>query len=161
MGDTVRQGKCFIWGTPAEIGPHSRKEYMDIVDSPRAGGKYCALSNTWLLNLDDKTKVRLTSWLVKQRLLGVRCPRVDVKTTNDENYGRALKINERVDRLLELIEQKSPTMGHWVNFYTQNLNIDYYTTYEEMLAWSESTKESEVRFFTEISTRIWPDNNRQ
>ena len=140
MENKNRQGQCFIWGTLAEIRPHSEKENIDIVDSPRAGGEYCALSDTWLLNLDEKTKARLTSWLVKQRLLGIRCPEVEAKTTNDENYGQALKINERADRLLELIELESPTMGYWVDFSTENLNAAYYAIYEKMLAWSESTK---------------------
>ena len=49
-----------------------------------------------------------------------------------------------------------------MNFYTENLNLDYYTTYEKMLAWSESTKESEVLFlleYLEESGRITIDNN--
>lgn len=162
MENKDRQGQCFIWGTRAEIRPHPEKKYIDIVDSPRAGGEYCAFSDTWLLSLDEETKTRLTSWLVKQRLLGVRCPEVDAKTANDENYGLALKINERADRLLKLIELESPTMGYQVNFYTENLNPEYYTIYEKILAWSESTKESEVRFLLEYlqeSGRITIDNN--
>ena len=143
MGNIDRQGKCFIWGTLAEIKDHPQKQGISIVDSPRAGGKY-SLSN-FLPVLDDKKKAHLTSWLVKQRLLGVECPEVDVETIHDENYGQDLSINERANRLLKLIKLKSPAMGQLLNFYTENSNPDYHTTYQEMLAWSESTDASEVR----------------
>lgn len=144
MENIDRAGKCPIWETSAEIKDHPEKQSVVIVDSPRAGGKYC-LSNL-LPELDDKTKARITSWLIKQRSLGVECPKVDAKTINEErSSGRALKINERANRLLELMELKSPVMGYLLNFYTENSNPDYYTTYEEMLAWSESIDVSEVR----------------
>ncbi len=160
MGDSKTLEKCFIWQTPAEIKDHPKKKDIVVVDSPRAGGKYCV--SDLLPKLDDTTKTRLTSWLVKQRSLGVKCPRVDNKMIRDEIHGQALKINERADRLLELIELKSPTIGYWLNYYTENSNPDYYTTYQEMLAWSESTKESEVRFLLKYlaeSNRITNDNN--
>lgn len=143
MENTNGAGQCPIWGTPAEIKDHSEKPGIVIVDSPRAGGKYCV--SDLLPELDNTIKIRLTSWLVKQRLLGVKCPRVDGKTINDENYGRALRITERANRLLELIELKSPAMGHFLNYYTENSNLDYHANYEEMLAWSESIDVSEVR----------------
>ena len=143
MGNIDRTGKCPIWGTSAEIKNHLEKQGVVIVDSPRAGGKYCIYTNP-LPELDDKRKIRLTSWLIKQRSLGVECPRVDAKTINDESYGRALKINERATRLLELIELESPVMGYSVNFHTHEPDHPCYTNYEKMLAWSESTEMSEV-----------------
>ena len=75
---------------------------------------------------------------------------VDVETINDENYGQDLSINERANRLLKLIKLKSPAMGHLLNFYTENSNPDYHTTYQEMLAWSESTNVSRNSFFARL-----------
>lgn len=152
---------CQIWRTPASL---SREGDGYCVDSPRAGGEYfiSRTARDMLEKYDERTKARLTSWLVKQRLLGVKCPGVNSKSINDENYGQALRIDERVDRLLKLIELKSPTIGYWVNFYTQNSNPNYYANYEEMLAWSESTQESEIRFLLEYlqeSGRITFDNH--
>ena len=140
MGNTNVAGKCFIWGTSAEI---KDQQGVVVVDSPRAGGKYCV--SEFLPELDDTTKTRLTSWLIKQRLLGVRCPKVDSKTINDGSWGRVLGITERADRLLQLIELKSPAMGYLLNYYTENSDPGYHANYEEMLAWSESTNVSEIR----------------
>ena len=140
MGNTDVAGKCFIWETSAEI---KDQQGVVVVDSPRAGGKYCA--SGFLPELDDTTKTRLTSWLIKQRLLGVRCPKVDSKTIKDGSCGRVLGITERADRLLQLIELKSPAMGYLLNYYTENSDPGYHANYEEMLAWSESTNVSEIR----------------
>lgn len=100
------EGNCPIWGTKAETQSGCGKQEL-VVNSPRAGGRYCvtAEAKELLKGLGDIEKARLTSWLVKQRWLGVECPKIDDKTINDEEYGQSLSHSERMNRLLKHIEQ--------------------------------------------------------
>lgn len=147
---------CFIWGMPAEISPHPKKELMRIVDSPRAGGKYCALFNMWLSNLDDATKVRITSWLVKQRSLGIKCPELKDEIIHDENYAQPPSVYERADELLRFFNLKSAFIGQQVIFNPQDSAGNEYANYLKMLAWSGSIHSLELdRLLNYLKRRGW------
>ena len=122
------EAACPIWGTKAEIRSDSEQQIM-IVDSPRAGGKYSisAKAKKILEELDDKTKARLTFWLVKQRSLGRECPRIEEKTISNKEYGEALSYSKRADRLLELIDRKAErgTSGTPQRIYGKNWQTGY------------------------------------
>ena len=138
------QEKCFIWGTPAEIRPYPEEEGMDIVYSPRAGGKYYALLIPWPLDLDDKTRARITSWLVKQRSLGIKCPKLDEKMIYDEAYGESPGVCERADELLKLLKLECEEIGQWVKIDPKKSDEQSYINYLKMLAFSGSNKDSEL-----------------
>ena len=165
------EATCPIWGTKAEVRSDSEQQIM-IVDSPRAGGKYSisAKAKKILEELDDKTKERLTSWLVKQRSLGMECPRIEEKTISNKEYGEALSYSKRADRLLELINRKAEqgTPGKPVQVISwrgspQVANAEPY--YQEALAASESTERDElIGLLNQMQERGWLKdtlNNRE
>ena len=133
---------CPIWGTKAEIKEFPEKQ-STLVNSPRTDGKYfiSARAKKMLKQLDDRKKACLTSWLVKQRSLGVQCPRIQEKTISNEEYGQALSMSERANRLLELLESKAKGLADSVRLEYNPRN----TTFQKMLAWSESTEQPEIR----------------
>ena len=143
------QGRCFIWGTPAEIRPCPEKELMDIVDSPRAGGEYYALSNPCPLSLDDKTKARITSWLVKQRSLGIKRPQLDEKIIYDDAYGESPGVYERANELLKLLKLECGEIGQWVRIDSKKSDDQSYINYLKMLAFSGSNEASELYYLLE------------
>ena len=138
---------CLIWGTEAEIQNSPEKQEL-VVDSPRTGGKYCVTveAKELLKGLDDSKKARMTSWLIKQRSLGVECPKIEKKTISNEEYGQALTFQEKATQFLGLLKLKSPTLGKAVklNAINRNLNNPDYANHLEMLAWSESINQNEL-----------------
>ncbi len=132
---------CPVWNTKAELRKTSGTQNI-FVDSPRAGGRYCitAEAKELLRNLDDRKKACLTSWLVKQRSLGVECPKIEEKTISNEEYGQTLGISERANSLLELLESESKGLADGVLLEYTLGN----TAFQKMMAWSESTEKSEI-----------------
>ena len=154
---------CPIWDTKAEIKNLSEKQKM-LVDSPRAGGKYCitAKAEKLLEGLDDRKKASLTSWLVKQRSLGVECPKIEDKTISNEEYGQALKYSERMDRLLKHIKRKASRepgkSARIITFIGAVPNDEPY--YQEALAASESTDRDEfINLLLEMHGKGWLKNS--
>ena len=152
------EATCSIWDTKAEVRSNSEQQIM-IVDSPRAGGKYSISTKAKkiLEELDDKTKERLTSWLVKQRSLGMECPRIEEKTISNKEYGETLSYSKRADRLLELIDRKAERGS------PQVANAESY--YQEALAASEPTEKDElIGLLNQMQERGWLKdtlNNRE
>ena len=153
---------CPIWRTFAETKDHPEKQGVTVVDSPRAGGKYSISTKAQeaLEELDDKTKTRLTSHLVKQRSLGVECPRIEEKTIRNKEYGEALSYSERADRLLELIGRKAgQTSGkpvEVISWWGSPQDANSHPYYEEALAASESTEREElIGLLNEMQERKW------
>jgi len=156
-------GNCPIWDTKAEIKNLSEKQDI-LVDSPRAGGKYCitAKAKELLRELDDGKKARLTSWLVKQRSLGVECPKIGDKTISNEEYGQALEYSERMDRLLEHIKGKANReprkLVRVITFKGARPNDEPY--YQEALAASESIDRDEfISLLHEMHGKGWLKNS--
>ena len=152
---------CPIWGTKAEV-QSERKEQTLVVDSPRTGGKYCITAEAKALveRLDDREKARLTSWLVKQRSLGIECPKIEDKTVSNEEYDQPLSRSERMNRLLKHIEQngargtlkkparifsrdRSPEVVHTQPDYLKILAVSESTSREELLDLLDSMREKE------------------
>ena len=160
---------CPIWGTTATVRNKSRGL---VVDSPRAGGRYF-VSRGAEINLKynedelqrtgsfedgwnhaggrpsevERLKARLTSWLVEQRRLGVRCPEITQKTIEEVGRRQNLTVHERADRLLQSIQRATPRIGEHVGVFG---NVD------AILAVSESTNDHEVSFLLEyLERRGW------
>ena len=96
--------QCPIWGTECES--ISQDENSEVVtDSPRAGGSYRLHNDAAaeLGNLTDDEKARLTTILVRERLLGNTRPSITAATiANAKSAGKA-RMEERLTNLLKVL----------------------------------------------------------
>ena len=131
--------RCLIWNTVAFTISKTGDEEFECVDSLRAGGKY-AISRTateFLKLHDEQLKARLTTWLIKQRVLGIDWPCIKVSTIEDVIRYRNLAIYERSNLLLRFNSNQSSKLGNSVSFSTPDVC-------SSAIAWSESTDFNEV-----------------
>ena len=134
-----QESLCPIWGTPASVKSLDI-EFLKIIDSPHAGGRYSISEQaiTLLPQIDDRVKARLTTWLVDQRRLGVKCPEILQQTIMEAEQRRDLSVHDRADRLLQYIGDQTVEIGQKVDFSSSEMsNI-------AVAAWSESVSENEV-----------------
>ena len=160
---------CRIWGTPASPMSYPSGKDGHYVDSPRAGGKYfiSRTATAKSINCDERTKARLTTWLIDQRRLGEKIPEVSTDTFKEVKKRQSLSVLERADRLLKYIERKASShLGEGFHFSTTDID----PTFMEMLAWSESTingqekgkAEEEINFFIDyLLERGWIMSGRK
>ena len=123
--------------------------------SPRTGGRYSisGRGETLLGQCDDRLKLRLTNWLVKQRQLGDSCPVITGDTINEAKQWKGTKISDRVDLVLRYLEGKAERPGKQIVFY---LSIGYFENvqledpeiiYLELLAYSGCVGNDELIYF--------------
>lgn len=140
-------GKCPIWGTPAQIHAHTETKVL-TVDSPRTGGRYCMVSDivdhAGFCFQEINAKKLLTSWLVGQRIYGIKCPTIVSKFADLNELPEHLPVHERADRLLKYLETKSSVIGKEIHFFLDNSSAK--EVFLEMLAWSESASPEELDF---------------
>lgn len=135
---------CPIWGTPATDIQTRDYNHRIRVNSPRAGGQYLAIGTAEALGrLAEPDKVKLTSWLIGQRRLGVTCPEISRATLDEIKQRRAPNVHERADALLRYLAAKSDMLGHVVRFYSFGSTRDSIPG-NEALAWTASRKLTEV-----------------
>lgn len=134
-----QESRCLIWGTPASEKSAGDRDGR-LMDSPRAGGWYFITRHAIALlpQIDGRVKARLTSWLVDQRRLGVKCPEIFQETITDAEQQRDLSVHDRADRLLQYIGDQTVEIGKYFSF----LSADISNT--AIAAWSESVNEHEV-----------------
>ena len=135
---------CLIWGygyeakvaNPCRQGSDS---LFLVRDSARAGGGYVLtdearykLSEGWF---DASEKARLTTWLIDQRIMGVRYPLVTEGILDEIRRRPPLPVHERANRLLRFIFSKANKVAS-----TVDIRWDTWQAY----AWSESTDWDEV-----------------
>ena len=137
---------CPIWGTPS-IEELTERDGR-LMDSPRAGGKYFVMGSAEAklaspTDYDNCLRVRLTSWLVEQRRLGVSCPEISSTTLDDVTKRHPLSVHDRADAFLRYLGAKSDLLGTVVKFYAMD-NAKALSTAHELLAWTASRKMSEV-----------------
>lgn len=133
---------CPIWGTRAATKLQSFTGQL-LVDSLRAGGEYIITgeARSFLPDLDDYAKARLTSWMIDQRRLGTERPRVLEDTLEIEGIQRKnLSVSERAERLLHYIEDITSYIGQAFVFTSEIMD----TT--AIAAWSESVNFDEVKY---------------
>ena len=123
-----------------------------VFDSPRAGGKYYFESLPDMKSFNEDVKVRLTSWLIEQRQLGVEYPAITTKVIEDAEQRKALSVSERADRLLKYIRENTTSIGQPF-FFDSSINS---RTCMNMLAWSESANQKDLQFLiNEFLERGW------
>ena len=115
-------GHCPIWGTPSAISgvsvddPDRTADWISsdlLVNSPRAGGQYFvdAIAKNELPTLNERDKVKLTSWLEEQRSFGIKIPKITRVSIFEAQQRKELRIAERVDGILRYLESKLRGLG--------------------------------------------------
>ena len=108
---------CPIWSTPSAIGTVVG-DRLDLtsVNSPRAGGNYAVEDTTKnkLSTLNERDKVKLTSWLDEQRRFGILIPIITRDSIIEIQNRKELRIAERVDGILRYLESKLRCLGKYV-----------------------------------------------
>lgn len=139
-----RESRCPIWDTPASRESIFKKN-KERIDSPRTGGWYFITRQAIVLlpQIDDCVKARLTSWLVDQRRLGVKCPEILQQTIMDAKQRRNLPVHERADRLLQYIGDQTEDIGDRVPLTVPDMSNT------AIAAWSESVEQREVETLLE------------
>lgn len=151
------ESTCPIWGTPATQVQSSGYGDKRVMDSRRAGGRYLVTGTaaSMLGNFTESDKVRLTSWLLEQRRLGVTCPEVSSTTLKEVELHRRPSVHERADALLRYLAAKSDLLGTVVAFRIPIEPKSSATVYE-LLASTASRQESEVVTLAEYcDTQKW------
>ena len=115
---------CAIWGTEATY--ESNTNYIDALEynSPRAGGRYCVCSLvcSWLQEIDNYTKARLTDWLIKQRRLGIKIPFITGEQIERAKIARLPSIIERANRVLDHLAIISDLPGKKIDLANDDLH---------------------------------------
>jgi len=156
----MSQDLCPIWQTPATFNdsPENCKlpigQSNCVIDSPRAGGKYKAIrynpeDYAPFENLDSCKKSLLTTYLINRRSEGFDVPTLDSKFCQPDYSFQPLTTVERSDRLLKYIKKHSPCIGDHFEFHTNlepNLDNPSWIRYAEILAYSESSKSTELDY---------------
>lgn len=146
---------CRIWNIAAS-GDSLFDRDMERINSPRAGGWYLITLEaiTLLPQIDDRVKARLTTWLVDQRRLGVKCPEIDSNTITMAEEKRDLSVHERADRLLQYIGGQTVEIGDFFCFRPKDMFIT------AVAAWSESVSEREVDYLLNyLREQCWIERN--
>lgn len=154
--------KCPIWGTPSTVIGATKGDRSKF-NSPRAGGKYSVIGSVQiqLENLEESSKVGLTTWLVEQRQFGILCPEITSRIFDEIKKNAPLSVHERADKLLHCLDRKNDLLGHCTTFSTKaDGNYSALITFYELLAWTSSLNFSEVEYLTEYcSDQNWVDYN--
>ena len=152
---------CPIWGQPYKASglwrPQTRT--YEVSQSPRAGNGYKideVVLNSSVRSLEPDEMERLTTWLVDQHIQGVRIPEITQAIIDYVKHKHPLQIHERADRLLRYLARRSTSAGQVLDIGTEGDRDSYGswvkgnspTTWAAM-AWSESSKWEETRFFIE------------
>ena len=122
MNTGLMDQPCPIWDTPSAVSgvsvddPDRTADWISsdlIVNSPRAGGQYFvdAIAKNELATLNERDKVKLTSWLEEQRSFGISIPKITSISIFEAQQRKELRIAERVDGILRYLESKLRGLG--------------------------------------------------
>ena len=141
--------KCPIWQTPARVTRFNGKDSFRV-DSPRAGGVYIisGTADVTVGNYSTDQRISLTSWLVRERMMGNDEPMV---YSNSEPSASCLQVRQRADNLLMYIGSQLSRISDVFEFklyrqYYPDVDDPLWKRYAEMLAWSESTEIEELEY---------------
>ena len=111
----MAKSECPIWRTEAKV--------VGAVDgvkvtSSRAGGAYRVVGSALraLDKLDDRDRVKITTWLVDQRRAGEIEPTIDTHNLPIALAARELTYGERKRRLFEYVMHQGMTPGNSMYF---------------------------------------------
>lgn len=146
------ENECVIWGTSANriviLGDGFAME------SPRTGGEYTVTGSAQYLlsDLDNESRVKLTSWVLEQRRLGNARPEISSNIIEYTKHLANPSVEERSNNILKYFERKSKILGDAVSFapvmnLTFQMQLDLETeTYCELLAHSGCADNTDLTF---------------
>ena len=108
----MAQYQCPIWETQCEVITHTEGS-ATVTDSPRAGGSYQLYDEVTaeLCNLSFDEKARLTTALVRERLLGNPCPAVNLNAIETAKTATRARMEERLTNLLRCLVDSMTKAG--------------------------------------------------
>ena len=136
---------CPIWGDdyPASGVFNPANRTYEMARSSRAGTGYKVdevLLHSSVYPLSPEERLRLTTWLVDQRMQGVLRPEITEAVITYVRTRPPLPVHERADRLLRFIASRSNTVAT-----TIDIQPDTYGAY----AWSESADWDEIDYLVD------------
>ena len=159
--------KCFIWPDfQATVYGRASDDGAVFVESHRAGGSY-AISPEAIAELEQKSRfrlrgqqeaplripnfvrVKLTTWLVDQMLLGDWEPVVTPEVISSVRRKGRLPVHERANKLLWLVANETQNIGDEIGFQPWLFSdpISQHSSINLMAcAWSESYSWEEVKY---------------
>ena len=142
---------CPIWGTPAALLRAEDYGRDRFIDSPRAGGVFCArgLAEGFGESLKDDDKATLTTWIIDQHRLGNVTPIVDRPLINRLSVFRPLTVSERRNRLILYLAQKNKRLGAGVRI-AGTADEEFHTNLNELRAWTECKDDQEPYYLVGI-----------
>jgi nucleoside 2-deoxyribosyltransferase len=153
---------CPIWNTEAEVPSDEIPADKTRYNSPRAGGQYIISMRAveyirdWETETDGLQKrLALTTYIVEQNRYG-SAPYIQEETLSSLNLSTP-SVDTRMERLLELLIQKTPSIGEQLHLTDVEISSipgrnylfissTYANDYFLPLAWTHSSKESEVEY---------------
>lgn len=113
--------QCAIWQTRTYNLDPAGNGFQ--YNSPRAGGLYeiTGSAKTTVGHLNARQKAYLTTWLVGQRWLGVKCPKVTSAQIEASKAAIPLAVFDRRDRLLRVIATHTPALGQTMDYYDRRV----------------------------------------
>ena len=142
---------CPIWGTPSAFSNFIGDFIGTTIESSRTGGKYIVSDSDkkLLTNLDERDKVKVTSWLEEQRRFGNSIPIITRVSIFEAQQRKELRIAERVDGILRYLESKLQRLGNDIQICLfesvtdRELTEDHFIFFD-LLRHSESADSNEL-----------------
>lgn len=127
---------CPIWGTKAVVetdgkqyDPNSTVRYVHrgIVNSTRTGGAYEIDIQAYRIvgssQYPMENKLKLTTWLIDQRKMGIKVPKISSAVIENVNTFSHLAVMERANRLLRYIADQSRSIA-FIFYYYPNISVE-------------------------------------
>ena len=142
--------QCPIWGTQCQSITPAENSVI-VTDSPRAGGSYQLYDDATaeLGNLTDDEKARLTTALVRERLLGNPCPSINAATTSAAKSANRARMEDRLTNLLRVLIDRTPKVGEPVGVEGPEGPAENVRSYQFALAYTESTEHQEISYLAD------------
>ncbi len=144
------KGKCPIWGTQADVTDDVDTE---VVDSPRAGGKYrvSGTAKTMLADCSEQLKLQLTDWLIEQRNRDT-CPEITSNIVKAVKSRSIMAPPERLNAIFKYIGTQLEEIGSELTYSSQSGfgNVEY----QKLLAHGRCTKQHELQFLMDTLTEL-------
>ena len=132
---------------------------MIVTDSPRAGSSYQLHDDAadQLGNLTDNEKTRLTTILVRERLLGNTRPSITAATIAQARSADRMSMREKLDNLLRYLMSRTPKVGALIDMgYLDDFRPSGWGALLNQrfsFAYSESTELYELEMLTDSLAR--------
>ncbi len=154
----IENKSCLIWNTPAlAYFVFSDSDLVSKWQSPRVRGEYAHSVDVedQIKELEDRDKVKLTSWLIEQRNFGNQIPTITGEVISLVKQRRISVVKERTDKILKYLEAISPSAGRnfKISWLVGTCNASdptemeiNYANYFDLLCQSESVDTTELVF---------------